>query len=154
MPDSISDKIINSLTSLSQNYHRLLLLTGKAGSGKTEILKDVSMRLRLHVLNLNKELSHRMLQLTERQRPLKASKIVKEIINSKSQDVLLIDNIELLFDVSLKIDPMHLLKGMSRNKTLIISWSGQVDNGAVIYAESNHPEYKKYPIDNFNVISV
>ena len=101
MPDSISDKIINSLTSLSQNYHRLLFLTGKAGGGKTEILKDVSMRIGLHVLNLNKELSHRMLQLTERQRPLKASKIVKEIINSQSQDVLLIDNIELLFDVSL-----------------------------------------------------
>jgi hypothetical protein len=112
------------------------------------------MRLRLHVLNLNKELSHRMLQLTERQRPLKASKIVKEIINSQSQDVLLIDNIELLFDVSLKIDPMHLLKGMSRNKTLIISWSGQVDNGAVIYAEPHHPEYKKYPIYDFNVMSV
>ena len=154
MSDSISDKIINSLTSLSQNYHRLLLLTGQAGSGKTEILKDVSIRIGLPILNLSKELALRMLQLTERQRPLKASKIVKEIINSQIQDILLIDNIELLFDVSLKINPMHLLKGMSRNKTLIISWSGQVDNGAVIYAEPDHPEYKKYPIDDFNVISL
>ena len=45
MPNSTSDKIINTLTSISLNYHRLLLLIGKSGSGKTEILKDVSTRI-------------------------------------------------------------------------------------------------------------
>ena len=154
MSNSTADKIINALASISLNYHRLLILIGKSGSGKTEILKDVSTRIDLNVLNLSKELAHRMLQLTEKQRPLKASKIVKDIIDSQSQDTLLIDNIELLFDVSLKIDPMKLIKGMSRNKTLIVSWSGHVDNGSIIYAEPNHSEYKKYIIDDFNVISV
>ena len=154
MSNSTADKIINALASVSLNYHRLLLLIGKSGSGKTEILKDVSTRIGLNVLNLSKELAGRMLQLTEKQRPLKVSKIVKDIIDSQSQDTLLIDNIELLFDVSLKIDPMKLIKGMSRNKTLIVSWSGHVDNGTIIYAEPSHSEYKKYLIDDFNVISV
>jgi hypothetical protein len=38
--------------------------------------------------------------------------------------LVLLDNIELLFDVHLKQDPLRLLQGLSRNKTVVATWNG------------------------------
>jgi len=59
--------------------------------------------------------------------------------------LVLLDNIEILFDVHLKQDPLRLLQGLSRNKTVVVAWPGRVLNDTLIYAEPEHPEYRRYP---------
>jgi hypothetical protein len=50
-----------------------------------------------------------MLDLTERQRELRLPRLLMEIVNDAAGDVVLLDNIEILLDVSLKQDPLRLL---------------------------------------------
>ena len=94
-----------------------------------------------------------MLDLTERQRALQLPRLLSEIVNASQSEVILLDNIEVLFDVSLKQDPLRLLQGLSRNKTVVAAWSGSIDGEHMVYATPDHPEYRRYPLRDFLVVN-
>jgi len=123
------------------------------GAGKTAALQDVHERTMAPLVNVNLELSRRMLDLTERQRALQLPRLLAEIVGASEADVVLLDNIEVLFDISLKQDPLRLLQGLSRNKTVVAAWSGSVDGEHMVYATPDHPEYKRYPLRDFLVVN-
>jgi hypothetical protein len=112
------------------------MLVAPAGSGKTAALQEVHERTGAPLINVNLELSRRMLDLTARQRVLQVSRLLGEIVGTSAADVVLLDNIEILFDVSLKQDPLRLLQGLSRNKTIVTAWSGALVDGYLTYAGS------------------
>jgi hypothetical protein len=153
MPESLADKLMQSISQAPELYHRLVLLVAPAGGGKTTALRDVAERTGAPLVNLNLELSRRMLDLTERQRALQLPGLLKEIVSANRQDVVLLDNIEVLFDVTLKQDPLRLLQGLSRNTTVVAAWGGSIQGQTVIYATPGHPEYRRYPLRDFLVVS-
>ena len=55
------------------------------------------------------------------------------------------DNLELLFSPDLAQDPLRLLQGLARNRTIVASWPGFMRGAQLIYAEPSHPEYRRYP---------
>ena len=99
------------------------------------------------LVNVSLELSRRMLDLPERQRPLRVQRILERVVAEIDGDIVLLDNIELLFDPSLRQDPLRLLKGISRNRTTVAAWSGSIEDGNIYYAERGHPEYRRYSTD-------
>ena len=54
------------------------------------------------------------------------------------------DNIELLFDAAFQHDPLRLLQGVSRNRTIVATWNGTLQNGYLSYAVPDHPEFRRY----------
>ena len=62
-------------------------------------------------------------------------------------DLVVLDNIEILFDAALRQDPLRLLQGVSRNRTIVAAWNGTLENGYLIYAASEHPEHRRYSPD-------
>jgi hypothetical protein len=131
-----------------------MLVVAPSGAGKTTALQDVQKRLGAPLVNVNLDLSRRMLDLTERQRALQLPRLLREIINDAAGEVVLFDNIEILFDVSLKQDPLRLLQGLSRNKTVVAAWNGSIDGDHMIYAVPDHPEYRRYMVRDFLVASL
>jgi len=153
MPEPLADQILRKLDHLADLYHRLLLVLAPAGTGKTGALQDVSKRLGAPLINVNLELSRRMLELTERQRALHLPRLLGEIVDALPSDLVLLDNIEILFDTKLQQDPLRLLQGLSRNKTVVAAWSGAVVDDHMTYAVPDHPEYRRYPIRDFLIVS-
>jgi hypothetical protein len=152
MPESLSDKVIRGIGHAAHLYHRLVILVAPPGAGKTTTLQDVHERTAATLVNVNLELSRRMLELTERQRALQLPRLLSEIVGASAAEVILLDNIEVLFDVSLKQDPLRLLQGLSRNKTVVVAWSGSIDGEHMVYATPDHPEYRRYPVRDFLVV--
>ena len=153
MVESLADRIINSVGEAAELYNRLVMVVAPAGAGKTAALQDVQVRTTAPLINVNLELSQRMLDLTERQRTLQLPRILAEIVNTaEADDVVLLDNIEVLFDASLKQDPLRLLQGLSRNKTVVVAWSGFSDNEHLMYATPDHPEYKRYSLRDLMIV--
>jgi predicted ATPase len=150
MPDLLVDRIIQSIEKVRVQHHRLVILAGPAGSGKTQALRDVHDITKAPLINVNLELSRRMLDLTELQRSLKLPSLLTEIVGTA--EVVLLDNIEIFFDRSLEHDPMQLLKKVSENKTIVVAWSGTIDGKNIIYAESSHHEHIKYLLQDFIVV--
>lgn len=153
MVDSLVERIIQIIGHASDLYHRLVILTSPSGSGKTVAFQEITKRITAPSINVNLKLSSLLLDLTERQRSLRLPNLLAEIVESFDSHVILLDNIELLFDVSLKQDPLRLLQGLSRNKTVVAAWSGEIDSDHIIYAKPEHIEYKRYPVRDFLVVS-
>ena len=65
----------------------------------------------------------------------------KDLITATPGDVVFLDNLEILFDTSLEIDPLRLLRFTSRNRTIVASWNGTFQDGSLTYAEPGHPEF-------------
>jgi hypothetical protein len=119
------------------------MLVGSAGSGKTSTLRDFANKYGSSVVNVNLALSAELLDLTAKQRALRVPDIFNRAMNP-AQSPLILDNLEILFDKDLRQDPLRLLQGISRNRTVVASWSGTMDTGRLLYAEPGHPEYRSY----------
>ena len=151
MHEAFAERILRKIKEAQELYHRLILVAGPAGSGKTEALHEVSISTSAPLINVNLELSRRKLDLTERQRVLQLPRFLGEIVGEAPGELVLLDNIEILFDIHLKQDPLRLLQGLSRNKTVVATWNGTVVDGYLTYAVPGHPEYRRYPIRDFLV---
>ena len=140
-----AERILNKIQDATQLYYQLIFVVGASGSGKTQVLRAVHERTGVPVINVNLELSKVMLELSERQRMLQLPKLLSDILGQAKSEVILLDNIEILFDASFKQDPLRLLQGLSRNKTIVASYSGMIDGEYLVYAQPDHLEYKRYP---------
>jgi hypothetical protein len=105
------------------------------------MLKAVGRENGYPYLNVNLELSKRMLELTRSQRSRQVERLLKEVIASAPGDVVLLDNLEILFDPALEVEPLRLLQVSSRNRTVVASWNGAFKDGTLNYAEPGHPEF-------------
>jgi hypothetical protein len=126
-------------------YHRLVLVVGPARSGKTRLLQATAAANGWPLVNLNQRLSERLLDLTQRQRALRVPRLVDDILGATGVGVVLVDNLELLFSPDLAQDPLRLLQGLARNRTVVASWPGVMVGKQLTYAEPSHPEYRRYP---------
>jgi ABC-type hemin transport system ATPase subunit len=150
----IVEQILQNIELCRDLYYQLLLIVAPAGAGKTKALKELQALTGAPLINVNLELSRRMLDLTERQRALQVPRLLENIANQNAGSLILLDNIEMLFDINLKQDPLRLLQGLSRSRTVISSWNSVVEENHIIYAESGHPEYRKYLINDFIVVGI
>jgi hypothetical protein len=151
MAAQLADEIMEKLRYARSLYDRLLLVVGPEGSGKTSALREVGHRVGAAVANVNLELSRRLLDLTEQQRAIQIGRHLNRIVGMSQTTVIILDNIELLFDVGLKQDPLRLLQGLSRSRTVVAAWSGSIEDGYLTYADARHPEYRRYPIGDLLV---
>jgi hypothetical protein len=143
MAEPIHNKIRRSIQAAEGMYHRLVLVVGETGSGKTGILRELAEEFGSSVINVNLALSSELLELTARQRSIRLPDILDQIVEHAQSPVVL-DNLEILFDKDLQLDPLRLLQSISRNRTVVASWNGIVHSGRLLYAEIGHPEYRSY----------
>ena len=143
-PDVTVAKLEEAIQQASNQYFRLVILAGTPGSGKTGILQSIGHRLGCEVVNVNLELSKRMLELTRSQRSRQVEPLLKSVIASVPGEVVLLDNLEILFDTGLEVEPLRLLQVSSRNRTVVASWSGTYVGGTLTYAEPGHPEFVQF----------
>jgi hypothetical protein len=151
MTEPLSERVLARLERAAELYHRLVLIVAPSGSGKTAALRDIATRTGAPLLNLNLGLSRRLLELTERQRALQVPGVLEEVVGRRDA-VVLLDNTEILFDIALKQDPLRLLQGLSRNRTVVASWNGTTDAGYLVYATPEHPEYRRYSLRDLVVV--
>lgn len=126
------------------SFNRLVLLAGPGQSGKTSLLRRVSELRECPLINVNLKISQALLELPRGKRPRQVDRIFGELVDECEGNVVVLDDLEVLFDTALQLDPLRLLKGHSRNTTLVASWNGTFQDGVLSYAEPDHPEYRSY----------
>lgn len=149
-----TDKIYQAVVQAGGRYQQLVVLVGLSSAEQTSLLHNVGQRFGWPCVNLNLDLSYRLLELSKHKRRLRAGQIVMEICEQIEGEVRLLDNIEMMFDLSLQLNPLQLLQSMARNRTLVVSWPGKVSDGQLLYANADHPEYCCYSADNLLVVNL
>lgn len=150
---SLADAVGEKARLAHDLYHRLVLIVDEQRAGNTDALKEVGERIGVPVVNVSLELSRRLLDLAERQRPRHVQHLLQRIVAETGDDIVLLDHIELLFDVSLRQDPLRLLRHLSRHRTVIAVWNGSIVSGFVRFSQPGHPEHRRYPLDGILTVN-
>ncbi len=144
----LDNNTICKIKEMPYNYHKLFLIIGPSNSGKTNYLKELSNKFGSNIINLNYELSKRLKFLPIDKRWNHVQDYTYEILKQSKYQFKFIDNTEILFSNHLKIEPLYLLKDMSKHFNLIATWNGKIEDGYLIYGDSTHVDYKKYKIED------
>ena len=147
MARPLSERVVEAFEQAGCLYHRLVLVVGPGGAGKTAALREVAARTGAPLVNVNLELSRSMLDLTERQRPLQVRRLLERIVAEAGSGGVLLDNIEILFDAALRQHPLRLLQDLSRSRVVAAAWNGSVEGNHVRHAAPGHLEYRRDPLD-------
>jgi RNase adaptor protein for sRNA GlmZ degradation len=80
MVEPLSAQIMYQLSQVVGLYHRLVLVVAPSGAGKTAALRDVATQTNGYYINVNLELSRRLLDLPQRQWPIQAPRLLEDIV--------------------------------------------------------------------------
>ena len=153
MTHQLIDQILQKTSEVKELYYRLVLVVAVPGNGELTELKSIAEQTDMGLVNVNLELSRRLLTLTARQRSLKVAALLNDIVAAVDSELVLLYHINLLFDPALRQDPLRLLQTLSRRKTIVAVWDGQIQGQHLTYAEPDHPEYRRYPTRELILIS-
>lgn len=125
---------------------KLILLVGR--SGKTRLLHALARRLNVASFNIGMKLGHRLAATPVSDRGFSTNELLREITDEgRNSTPLLLDNLEVLFEPSLKINPLNVIKLLAHSRLVIAAWPGEMRNDRLIYAGMGHPEHRDYTRD-------
>ena len=142
------DELQRKISDTASLNSKLILLIGPPRSGKTALLGQLSDRINAQVLNVGLALGRDLLALPRTRRHLQVSELFKALADTAtSQGLLLVDNIELLFDRTLQVGALDLLRSQARVRPVVAVWPGDLRENRLSYAVSGHPEYQDHSPD-------
>ncbi len=162
-----ADSIANAARNAAGQYFRLVLVIAPENSEKPNLLKQLHDLLGATSIKIGAEISQRLLEMTERQRTLRLPRLLDDVlVPYPLEQVVILDNIEILFDLSLALNPLSMLQKLSRNRTIIAFWDGAMsraiclanrtgttpNDGWLTYAIPGHPEYRRYPAQDILIV--
>lgn len=152
--DTISSPALERLMQLTGEIgdlqSKLILLLGN--TGKTKLLRMLAQRLNIMPLNAGVELGHRLAATPFSERAFSTNELLRDITDSaRGAAPLLLDNLEVLFEPSLKINPLDIIKRLAHSRRVVAVWPGELRDDRLVYARMGHPEYRDYTRDGIVV---
>lgn len=145
--------IENRLNLIENRRNKLIILLTDEAIVTTRLLQNMAKNepSKYKYLNMNMELSYLLRNIPIKEHPYQVQNLLSQIVTSNSK-VILLDNIDVLFDPDLKINIIKSLESISMNKPVIASWFGIKKDGLLIYAKPDHREYHRCSInDNLTI---
>lgn len=152
-------KVIEAIQIISGDRHRLVILIGEFDSGKTLLLKELSNELESKYINLNLELTERLLALPNNRYAdgVTAHETIDSICDQYSPDgrPLFVDNIEILFSPELgKINPVDTFKRISRQRVVVMALPARRQGDSAEYSQIGRDDYLRIPLEEYTVIEM
>jgi len=149
-----TDEVLALLEPAEALYSRLILIVGRGRSGKSTVLRNVAEQTGVGVCNVGLLLSEGLLTCDPRQYPLKCSELLSNQVRRMAPGPALLDNLDLLFDKMLAVDPMSLLQKIARSQTVVAAWRGHVERGMLHYAFPGHREWRSTPANGVLLVDL
>lgn len=145
----------SAIKEATQSYFKLVLIVGPIGSGKTALLNEIFSAYDFGRVNLGEELSRRLLVTPPHLRSAEAEELTADLLNEAGKSRVVVDNTEILFETPLKLNPLAVLKKLSRSRVIVATWTGSCDEARITYGFHGHPAYREYSFtaeDSFIIV--
>ena len=145
------DRLERLVAEVGDLQSKLILLAGNGG--KTKLLRSLGERLQSLPVNVGVKLGQRLAATPVFERGFSANELLRDItVSARSNAPLLLDNLEVLFEPSLKINPLDLIKRLAHARSVVAVWPGELWDDRLVYARLGHPEYRDYTRDGIVVL--
>lgn len=152
---SMLDKLERLLIDIGDINSKLILIVGSGPRGKTRLLRQLATKLTTEPLNVGLELGRRLTATPVNKRSFSAGELLRDIADKENtEDPLLLDNLELLFEPSLRINPLELVRRLAHSKRIVAVWPGELRGDRLVYADMSHPEHRDYSRDGVVVLEI
>lgn len=140
---AIIDRLAQLLT--SQPVYPCFVLTHP----EIDKLDATAQRLAHHfgwpALSIGTTLSQSLLPIPPHRRPLQTRPLLYQALRPLAPGPVICTEIDLLFEPSLSLDPLRLLRDASRQMPLAVLWPGTGDTATLSYAVPEHAHYRTWP---------
>lgn len=156
---SMLKKACQAVRIVAGDRHKLVILLGSFGAGKTPLLKDAAVELGGEYLNLNLLLTERLLSLPRRQYDdgVTAHRLIDELGDELSPDgrPLFVDNVEILFSPELgKINPVDTFKRIARQRPVLLALPAIRHGGYAEYSRLGRADFMRIPLEDYAVVEI
>jgi energy-coupling factor transporter ATP-binding protein EcfA2 len=153
------NKLTEAFRIVAADRHKLVILLGDFGSGKTKLLKQLAPEVNAEYVNLNLHLTERLLALPRsRYRDgVTVHCLIDELCDELSSDrrPLVVDNVELLFSLEVgKINPVDTFKRISRERQVVLAMPAKRQGNDAVYSTLGREDYASIPLENYPVIEM
>ena len=150
---SLLNRLCQLVEDAASQYARLALIVGQHGTGKTSLLGQFANAGSHKVIDLGAELPPALFEAPARRRPVAASDRVGEELRT-DDEITVVDNLEILFQPHLNLDPLKLLQDNARNRVIVAAWPGTFNGQDLTFAEPGHPEFRSYPAAEVRILTL
>ena len=105
-------------------------------------------------LPVGRELSAALLPEPPRQRPRRVQPWMMARMVALAPGPVVCTEIDLLFEPALELEPLVLLRRVSRVAKLVVAWPGSYADGALAYAVPEHVHYRTWSRPEVDVVMV
>jgi hypothetical protein len=152
-------KIIEAVHKVATDRHRLVILLGEFGSGKTSLLKDVADEIGGTYINLNLLLTDKLIAIPRSQHAdgVTVQQVIDAICESASPDgrPLFVDNLEILFSPELgKVNPIDTFKRISRQRVVVLGLPARRQGISAVYSMVGREDYMSIPLEDYITIDI
>lgn len=137
-------ELLSAVEAARLRYHPLVLVVGPDCDSRRAELRSLAQAYGTRVLDVNLELSELLLPLSQRDRIAEVEPALRHLRDGAAGELSVFEGTEVLFEATLKHDPLRLLLGLSRSRPLVAAWSGEWNEQTLTYAVPGHPEYRRY----------
>ncbi|MFR1296223.1 MAG: BREX-3 system P-loop-containing protein BrxF [Coprobacillus cateniformis] len=115
--------ISKKVDELQDAKHKLLLIIGQPGSGKSKLIRKYSEETGIPILDLDKIFTHTPNNQLMRE--------MQNFLSTYHQKVLLLDNKKILYAKDSSYRPFgFFLKELSENIIVVATWNGKIEDGS------------------------
>lgn len=134
--------IHKKIDELQNSDHKLLLIIGKPGSGKTKVIREYSEETGIPIIDLDKIFAHTP--------PDNLVNEMNAFLKEYRQKVLLLDNKKILYAKNSSIDLLAFLKEISQTIPVVATWNGKIEDGQLFHFNNDAPEDLIYSVAKEN----
>ena len=143
------ERLKENVHTIQSSYYKQIYVYDYKYGDSVKMFSEIE---NLPYINVNMELSKNLIAIPQSKRKYYVTEILQEILMSRTEEIICLDYLELLFHPELAVNPFQLLRDISRTKTLVISWRGNIEGDVLVHAEPGHPEYKRQWVEDAIII--
>ena len=125
-------------------HFRMVWVVGGTAAERSALLRGFAEATAGELIELGKGLSAALIDVSASLRAASVEDCFARLLEDRPGPILCLDHLEILFEPSLRLNPVELLKNSSRHRLLVASWPGTIQGDRITFGPEEHPAHRKY----------